>query len=167
MKHVPAERRLQVCGDINDEAFEKFSNELYELECDSLDPVVVELNSPGGESYAALAFSARIRLSACPITIVVYGRVESAAVMVLASGKTRLMSKEAWVMVHEDSGKVRGEVHEMEREVGQLRKMEDQWAKLLSEKCKGTVAFWSELHRKTTYLSAKECLELGLVDKVI
>lgn len=149
------------------------------LETTSNEPIEIVLSSEGGAAYDALAISARIRSSQCAISVAAYGLVASAAVIVLASGDpgSRTMAKEAWVMVHEDDGSLTpgsdSQVSDMRRVVGRmdaytahLERMEDQWAALLANLTKTPASKWRELHKKTTYLTAKECLKLGLIDRM-
>ena len=164
---VPPERRLQVIGEINDEAYRKFSKKLYRLECDDAAPIIVELSSHGGDPISALAFAARIRLSPRKIVTIVYGQAASAAVVILASGHERLMTKEAWIMVHEDSSELNGEVKDLEREAAQLRAAEFQWNEILASRSKVSAEEWATYHSETTYFTAAEALKLGLVDRII
>lgn len=160
------QRLIRIIGMIDENSFKEFSEQLYELEKTNK-PIHIELSSGGGVAYDALAFRGRIGSSPCVIKITAYGLVASAAVLILASGDVRYMAKEAWVMVHEDSDKIRGKVVDLERETKHLRRMEDQW-NLLLERSTGTDwKVWERLHKDNTYLCAAECLKLGLVDKLI
>lgn len=160
---------IQIIGTIDEEAYKEFSLTLAEIEAVAKKGTIItiEINSGGGGTYDALAFAAKIRRCSIPIHVVAYGLVASAAVLILAAGHKRYMTKEAWAMVHEDSAKLKGNVVDLEREAGHLRRMEDQWADLLAEVTATDAEFWKQLHKKTTYLSASECLNLGLVDEVI
>lgn len=161
------ERLIRVIGSIDENSFKEFSEELYILELENNKPVILELSSCGGVAYDALAFSGRMRNSPCDIIVKAYGLVASAAVLILASGDSRLMAKEAWVMVHEDSDKLKGNVVDLEREAAHLRRMEEQWAALLTNCSDKTVDYWRDVHKNTTYLTAYECLADGLVDELI
>lgn len=161
------DRLIRLIGVISEDSFKLFSEQLAELEASGDHAVIVELCSGGGSSYDALAFAGRIRNSPCDIVIRAYGLVASAAVLVLAAGDVRYMASEAWCMVHEDSNKLRGQVYELEREASHMRRMEEQWDVLLAELTNTSTAIWAQLHRKTTYLTATECLAFGLVDKII
>lgn len=161
------QRVLRIIGMIDEGAFKTFSEELLELENAGTGDIVVELNSGGGVTYDALAFAARIRNSPCDIIIRAYGYIASAAVIILAVGDTRQMAMESWVMVHEDSAKVKGSVVDLERDVNHLRRMEVQWCDLLSRHTTTPAEKWSFFHKNTTYLSAKECFKLGLVDELV
>jgi ATP-dependent Clp protease protease subunit len=155
--------------DITMDAYSLFSQEMdeYEHDEDSDENIIVELSSHGGDAYAALAFASRIRLSGCEVRVVGMGLVASAAVLVLASGHVRVITAEAWVMVHEDSDKLKGSVTDVEREATHMRALEVQWDQLLEKYTKTPAAEWDKLHRQTTYLTAQQCLKLGLVDEVL
>lgn len=163
-------RKIYVIGDIDWEAYENFSKQVTRLELESKkkdETIFIELASDGGDAHVAIAFASRIRMSPCTIHIVAVGNVASAAVLVLAAGDNRRMATETWCMVHEDTAELNGSVVELERESKQLRRQEVQWAKLL-ENLTGTAAeFWEQMHKETTYLTAENCLELGLVDSII
>lgn len=165
---VPKRKRLFIVGEISFESYKEFAAELGEAESERCTQVDVELFSDGGDAHAALAFFSRIKGSSCEVRIIALGNVASAAVLILASGDYRVMTKEAWVMVHEEQCELPGSVSDLERETKQLRRLEDQWSDLLHKYTKTThPGVWSEMHKQTTYLDADECLELGLVDEVI
>lgn len=161
-------RKIYINGPIDSNAFLAFSRRLSRLELDSPNaPIEVEISSEGGEAYAALAYFDRIRNSPCEVNITSYGLVASAAVLILAAGTKRRMGKSAWIMVHEDSGDFSGDTSSYERDAKHLRRMEDQWNILLERVTFIGRAKWSVLHKATTYLCARECLDLGLIDEII
>ena len=164
---VPHERRIQLIDGITDESYQAFSDKLYQLETKSNKSITIELMSYGGSAYAALAFASRIRRCKNHITVVAYGMVASAAVLVLAAGHTRSMTKESWCMVHEDQGKIKGNLNTLEKETKHMRRLEDQWAELLCELTLTSKSKWAKLHKDETYLNAQECLKLGLVDFIV
>lgn len=161
-----APRVIRLIDAISSESFKLFIEESSVLLAESKDPIEVELFSHGGSAEAALAFAAYMRLNPY-FNITAYGEIASSAVLVLACGKVRRMTKEAWVMVHESSTKLRGTVTDLEREAEQLRRMESQWNEIMAERSKVTERSWSGMHKETTYLSAEECLELGLIDEIV
>lgn len=159
-------------SEISMESFLEFSKQLAAIEDKTMDSglteQVIELCSGGGESYAALAFVARMRLSPLMLKVIGYGYVASAATLILASGDKRCLTKEAWVMVHEDQGALEDvSIAAMEREAAHLRNMESQWVSLLTEVTNTSFEYWTSLHQETTYLTPTECLELGMIDEII
>jgi ATP-dependent Clp protease, protease subunit len=160
-------RKIYLCGDIDEAAYEEFSKQLTIYERQNCKVIDVELSSGGGTAMDALAFASRMRLSNCGIRVTAYGLVASAATLVLAAGDYRLMTKEAWVMLHEDSGKVKGSVSELEKQSKHLRRMEDQWNNLMASHTNVDTKTWAKLHKETIYLNPEQCLRMGLVDKII
>lgn len=159
-------RKISIIGDIDWESFSDFNDELTELESIKK-PVDVMLASYGGDVHAALAFVARMRLSPCDVHITVYGYAASAATLILAAGDWRRMTKESWVMVHEDSGRLKGDVSYLKREAAQLGRLEDQWNRLMFEFTGIEESYWEKLNGMTSYLTPRECLDLSLIDEVI
>lgn len=163
---------IYIVGEINDESYLKFTEELKVLEDAHVSdnyPVQVCLMSDGGSAYAAMAFYDRIKYSHLHLTITGIGFIASAATLVLAAGDSRVMTKNAWVMVHEDiaSELKRKEVHQAERELAHMRRLENQWNDLLAKVTKTSSKRWEALNKATTYLSPQDCLELGLIEEII
>lgn len=161
-------RKIILVGAIDEASYRQFSEDMRALEDDNPDGTIsIDLSSTGGSAYDALAYCGRMRTSDCHIIVRAYGFVASAAVLVLAAGDKRVMTTEAWVMVHEDSDELSGEVRELERETKHMRRLEEQWASLLADRTRITADEWARMHKETTYLSATECFRLGLVDELV
>lgn len=162
-------RKVYLTGDIDEESFVEFCERLDTLEADSNDPIELELNSIGGNALDAIAFLSRMRLSPCDINVTVFGLAGSAAVLVLAAGDYRRMTKESWVMVHEDSTSLRdATTSELEKQTKIARAMEEQWCSLLQDLTGTKKETWSALHKSgDLYIMPKECVQLGLADEVV
>lgn len=165
MGNVPV---IQIIGSIDEESFKVFSKKLRKFERSNVKRISVELSSEGGSAYDAMAFFDRIADSRVIVDITATGLVASAAVLVFMAGDSRRMTPSAWLMVHEDSlsGLKNKKVHEVEKEVGHARRLENQWCELLASVSSLTMLKWSKLHRNETYLSHQECLDLGLLNEV-
>lgn len=164
-------RRIRIIGDIDYDSYKLFVEELSVLESENKKPITIELTSEGGNPYASLAFYSRIQQSPCDITIEVYGYCASAAVLVLASAvlgsDKRRMSMDAWIMVHEEQDTWKNKsVHDIEVEVAHSRAMEDQCNTLLESVTRTSAAEWEKMHKATTYLTAKQAKQLGLIDEI-
>lgn len=161
--------KLYIIGSIDENLYAAFTEQLTELEkVTGLNSysIEVELLSEGGSAEIAMAFAERIAKSPKDICITAYGPISSAAVMILASGDYRRMAKSAWVMMHEDSGRVKGEVSQMEAYAARLRQLEDQWAMLLEKFTNTKASVWTRLHKTTTYITATQAKQYNLIDKV-
>lgn len=163
-------RKLYIIGDISDESYKEFVEALDGME-DILedDDILIELHSHGGCAMAALAFYDRIKRIKGEVTIEAYGLVASAAVLVLAAGDTRKLSKNSWVMVHEDTVAVKSSmsVSQVEKNAKVSRQFEIQWAKILAIETHTSARQWEELHKEEKYFTANDCLDLGLIEEII
>jgi len=167
---------IKIIGELTQQSYTEFSDTFDECieTCQAAqeagvwdeDPITIELNSEGGDVFSALAICSKIRLSGVPVHITALGTIASAAVLILASGTSRSMAKEAWVMVHEDEVEYSGRVSKLERTAKHQRRMEDQWNMLLAERTRTSAETWAELHKCSTHLSPEECLALGLIDEI-
>lgn len=133
--------------------------------------IIIDLHSEGGDLYAGLAYATLIRQAqenGIEVRIIVRGIAASAAVLLLAYGSERYMYKEAWVMLHETSTEqLEGNLTEIAQEYKQIERLEKQFSQLLANTTKTKYNDWRQLHKGVTYLSADECLKLGLVDKIL
>lgn len=155
---------IYIVGDITAEAFIEFDKQLSDYEGRD---VAIKLMSSGGDAQVALAFYDRIK-NHNHCTIQATGYVASAAVLILAAGRHRIMTPSAWVMVHEESVEnMSGDVRAVEREGRQLRRYEDQWSRILANCTKATAEQWTELHKAETYLTAEQCLAYGLIEEIV
>lgn len=163
---------LRIIGDIDWPMFEKFS-EMIDL-VPIKHKVLVELASDGGDASAAIAIAEKIRLLKLRgqrIDVIGYGSIASAAVIILASGSHRMMTRESWVMVHQDqvTFETATSTDLVKVESDHLQALDEQWCSMLAFYSGGrsTSERWVALHKNTTYLTAKQCLKLGLIDEEV
>ena len=157
-------RVINIIGEIDEKMTEAVFERLYELEAESKDPVTVFLSSDGGCAYDALAITGRLVSSPCVIHINAFGRVMSAAVLILASGDVRTADPMTWFMVHEDSGAQEGNTSGVVKAAIQMRREEQHWNSMMQHFTGTSAAQWDKLSRKTTYFQVSEAKKLGLVD---
>lgn len=168
-------RKIYLSGSVDEESFKEFCEKMDEFEeifsrQGRSTKMIVELvvNSIGGNALDAIAFLGRMRTSKITINVTVYGLCGSAAVMLLAAGKNRKMTKESWLYVHEDSASYKEHnTSQLEKQSKTARMFEDQWSTILEELTGTSKERWAALHKEDLYISAKDCVELGIVDEII
>jgi ATP-dependent Clp protease, protease subunit len=162
-------RTLYITGEITEDSFVSFKKKVMNRLSENKKPIEVVLTSEGGDAYAALAYYDFITSVDVDIHICATGLVASAAVVILAAGDVRRMTRSAWVMCHEDQPEFEEEarVSQLERDIAHARRMEDQWNMLLAFESKINPREWARIHERETYLSAEECLNIGLIDEII
>lgn len=162
---------ITISGGIDDDSFVKFSEELQSLQAGERSKAVeVLLISDGGSAYSAMAFYDLIRMSSITVNITVIGCAFSAATLILAAGHRRRMTRNAWVMTHEDSAsdvKKSMSVSQAENEMLHLRRLESQWNELLAHRTNISETAWADMNKAVTYLSAEDCLKLGLIEEIV
>jgi ATP-dependent Clp protease, protease subunit len=168
--HVDFKRR-QICisNDIDDDSFAFINAAITELENNSEDPITLIINSFGGSYYDALGIIGRMQKSSCHIYTEGYGKIMSAAFIILAAGKKRYVSSYAWGMFHTLSTSHRmGPAHYFKAEAKQIDHEVKQLCKILAKFSKKSAKFWYRLSSKPdTYLTAEEMLKYGIVDEII
>jgi len=100
-----------------------------------------------------------------------YGKVASAAVLLLAAGTKgkRHMARHARLMLHHCSGNISGTHAAVRSGYDELKKVEDMMVQLLSEHSNLSVGeIYNTISQNTDeYFSAEDALEMGIVDKII
>ena len=100
-----------------------------------------------------------------------YGRIASAAVVLLAGGTKgkRHIAKNARLMIHHCSSDLGGSHPTIRSSFAELKKVEAMMIQALAENSELSVGEYYNIFSKNTdeYFSAEEALEMGLVDKII
>jgi ATP-dependent Clp endopeptidase proteolytic subunit ClpP len=137
------------------------------MEAESGKGITLRLNSPGGDTYEAMAVIGRLRRSKCNITIEGYGHIMSAATLILASGFKRKIDKNAQFMWHSAFYGVEGKHTEIKAVVKQVEKEEKIWAEEMAKLTNKTTKFWLEkgIHIDY-YIDAETLLKYGVVDEI-
>lgn len=161
-------RTINLTGEIDEDMFKLVDAALSEMEAGSKSSVTIKINSPGGETYQAMAIVGRMRQSKCHIVTMGYGAVMSAATLILACGDKRKISKYSWFMNHE-TGYELGETRHSEAKafVTQAEREEKLWAQWMSEFTTKNAKFWFDNGIGIdAYFTADQLVELGVVDEL-
>ncbi len=169
------ERKIFLVGEVSDESCNDLIKKLLYLEAqDSTKPVILYINSPGGDVTSGLAVYDTIRLMKTPITAVVTGIAASmASIILLACDKDkRLMLPSSSVMIHDASwgGKhdmAHKKPNEIEEELSQLKKTNERLVGIIAERTGKTIEEIADVTRFDSYFSADEAIEFGLASAVI
>jgi len=160
---------LYITGDIDSEAFTRFSRKIKRYEREGKKKLNLELISEGGDAYSALAFYDLIKRTPIEITAVATGLVASAATLIFIACSKRYMTKNSYLMVHEDSlsGIEDGKVSQIEKEAKHARRLENQWDALFYESTAISETYWCKLNKEETFLSAEECRKLCIIEGIL
>jgi ATP-dependent protease ClpP protease subunit len=162
-------RVIQLVGEVCEEMFTQFDTALTILEEESKEPVTVKINSLGGSVYDGLAIVGRIRSSKCKVITEGFGSIMSCAILIMAAGSKRRMSRYAQAMWHEGSYESVGTVEQMLHTSKQMKNEENAMCAAMEEFTGTPAKFWLTKGKlgKDLFLVAERCQELGIIDEII
>ena len=129
-------------------------------------PLIVGLNSAGGDVFDGLAIYNAISSYPGPVTTVVDGLAASIASVIMQAGQTRVMSPGSMAMVHDAFSVCAGNEAEMTAMAKTLSKVSDNLAGVYASRCGGTAAQWRQTMRAETWYTADEAVAARLADRV-
>lgn len=109
LKNLTAEttlkRTLSFAGEVNTESIEKILEKILTIQRSDFsncsEPIILHVHSGGGNLTAAIRFYETIRIYNINLTTVITGYCASAALLIFAAGKSRLISKFASGRIHQ------------------------------------------------------------------
>lgn len=158
-------------GEIDEEKAGQFVGFLIEhhQQPERVDEIYLHLNTPGGEVSSAFAIIDAIQMSSIPIRIIGTGMVGSMGVLILSSGDTRYLTRNAEIMAHQFHSTLSGNFSEMKRDVVNAEQL---YVKFLNHFLETTKMNVEEIEKYAlsphdVYLTPKQCVELGICDEVL
>ncbi len=170
-------REIFVGGDITSEFGDWFTCVMRYLESQSSKPIVIWLNTPGGDVTSMFTFHDLVRASTCEVITVGTGQVCSAGVLMLACGNYRLVTESTTLMSHRGEEQIIGNLEQMEAQIKVVKWSEEHWATLMDrytpEKCPDgklrDAKYWFQLGKKTTewwITGGAAILDEGIADEI-
>lgn len=130
------------------------------------DDVTIRINSGGGNVFAGCDIYNMLRNYSGNVTIEIHGLCASIAGVIAMAGKCK-MSPVAQFMLHNVSCSADGDYRDMEHTAEILKKANKTIASAFIMKTGKTEEEIKALMDKETWLTADECLEMGLIDEVM
>lgn len=163
-------RSILLSGEVGLDMFQEFFKNFHVL--DATDgSITIYINSEGGDLDQGKAIYDIIKNSKRYVRGVVYGEASSAASLILQACDERTMSENSYIMVHLGEEATGGHPSNKKRWDKKYEKDTDWMMKVYLEKIKEkkprfTKNKLTEMLRFDTILSAKEAIDLGLLDRV-
>ncbi|OFY99814.1 MAG: ATP-dependent Clp endopeptidase, proteolytic subunit ClpP [Bdellovibrionales bacterium GWC1_52_8] len=156
--------------EVNDTVSNLLVAQMFFLESSDPDKdVQMYINSPGGSVYAGLAIYDVMQFIQCDVSTSCIGMAASMGALLLTAGTKgkRFSMPHSRIMIHQPLGGAKGQASDIEIQAKEIL--------YLKERLNGILAHHSgkpiEQVRKDTdrdnYLSGKDAVEYGLIDKVI
>lgn len=164
------ERIIFLSEDVNDVSASLIVSQLLFLE--SEDPnkdISFYINSPGGSVTAGMAIYDTMNYIKCDVSTICIGMAASMGAFLLSSGAKgkRYALPNAEIMIHQPLGGMSGQVSDMEIHAKRFLEIKDKLNKILSQNTGQSIDVIKKDTDRDNFLSAKEAVKYGLIDKVI
>jgi ATP-dependent Clp protease protease subunit len=134
---------------------------------DSKKPIVIEINSPGGDISCGFSIINAIEQSKAPIHTVVSGQVCSMAAMISVVGKKRSIYYNSYWMNHPLSEGQMDYLNFIKDRTTFLIHLDKMTEKILTRYTKLSRGDLQKISTGELWLSAEKCLQKGIVDQII
>ena len=163
------ERIIIVSGEINDTLSEIIVSELLYLDSINHDDISIYINSPGGSITSGMAIYDTMNFIKSDVSTICIGIAASMAAFLLSSGKKgkRYILPNAEVMIHQPLGGASGQATEIKIAAERILKLKEKLNKILAKNTNKPLAKISNDTERDYFLTSKEALEYGIVDKII
>jgi len=161
-------RQIFIFSVIGDECAENVIRDLVALDTLNHKPIVVWINSPGGSLSAGYAIIDAIHGILSPVITITCGVAGSMAGALMLVGEKRLMTENSIWMGHDMSGGIGNDyMGKVLARTKFMKKYRDKYFNLIKSYTKFTKRDIKKMQNDELWLMADECLEKGLVDKII
>lgn len=141
----------------------QFKSELTNSEGD----IVVWLNSPGGDVFAASQIYNMLKEYNGKVTVKIDGIAASAASVIAMAGSEILMSPVAMMMIHNPATVIYGEASDLQSGIDMLSEVKESIINAYEQKTSLPRNKISKMMDAETWFSAQKAVELGFADKVL
>ncbi|MBQ9181688.1 MAG: ATP-dependent Clp protease proteolytic subunit [Bacilli bacterium] len=163
------DRIILLNGEINDNTSNIVVAQLLYLDSLNHDDINIYINSPGGSITAGMAIYDTMNFIKSDVSTICIGISASMAAFLLSSGKKgkRFCLPNSEVMIHQPLGGAQGQATEIKIAAERIIKLKNKLNKILSENTNQDLKTIERDTERDYFLSAKEALDYGIIDKII
>nr|AGS53479.1 ATP-dependent Clp protease proteolytic subunit [uncultured bacterium contig00038] len=131
--------------------------------------IQIYINSPGGVITAGLAIYDTMQFVKNDIVTYCIGQCSSMAAVLLAAGSKgkRFALPNGRIMIHQPSGGARGQASDIEITFKEIQRLKEMLAQIMSSHTGQTAKKLIKDMDRDYFMSPKEALEYGLIDRVL
>ena len=144
--------------------------ELLFLQSESeTEPINIYISSPGGYCSAGQSICSTMKLVKPPVYVTAHGEIASMASVITSCGEKghRYILPNTRVMLHQASSGTEGNIQDMEISLMETKRVNETLLKMLAENCGKTLEEMREATKRDFWLSDKEAVAFGIVDKIL
>ena len=139
---------------------------------DSEDPdkdINLYINSPGGSITAGMAIYDTMQYTKADVSTICVGMAASMGAFLLSAGAKgkRYALPNSEIMIHQPLGGTQGQATDIQIHAERIIKMKEKLNKMLSENTGQPLDKIKADTERDNFMSAKEALEYGLIDKIV
>ena len=164
------DRIIFLADEVNDTTASLVVAQLLYLEAQDPDKdIYFYINSPGGSISAGMAIYDTMNYVKCDVSTICIGMAASMGAFLLSSGTKgkRFALPNSEIMIHQPLGGMQGQASDIKIHADHILKIRDKLNRLLSEQTGKPLKTIEKDTERDNFMSAKEALEYGLIDKVI
>ena len=141
---------------------------LYLDSVDSERDINIYLNTPGGSVYAGLGIYDTMQFIGSRVATICTGMAASMGAVLLVAGEKgmRAALPHSRVMIHQPLGGIQGQASDIEITAREILKLKDELYQIISDHSGQTVEKIRQDADRDYWMTAKEALEYGMIDKV-
>jgi ATP-dependent protease ClpP protease subunit len=128
--------------------------------------IALRINSPGGDVFEGSAIYSQLSKSGVPVDVYIDGLAASAASFIAMVGTTISMGDNAMMMIHNPWSIELGDANDMRKCADTLDKVRDSMLPAYMRRYSGSEDDFKALLDAETWLTAQDCKDCGLADKI-
>lgn len=163
------DRIIIISGEITDASANIVVGELLYLDSLNHDDISLYINSPGGSITAGMAIFDTMNFIKSDVSTICVGMAASMGAFLLSSGTKgkRCCLPNSEVMIHQPLGGAEGQATEIKIVAERILKLKDKLNKILAKNTGQKLEKVEQDTERDHFLSAKEALDYGIVDKIL
>lgn len=163
------DRIIILSGEIDDNNANIIVGQLLYLDSLNHDDISIYINSPGGSITAGFAIYDTMNFIKSDVSTICIGMAASMAAFLLSSGtkEKRFCLPNSEVMIHQPLGGAQGQATEIKIAAERILRLKEKLNRILAENTKQNFEKIEKDTERDNFLTAKEALEYGLIDKIL
>ena len=164
------DRIVMLCEEVNDTTASLVVAQLLYLEAQDPDKdISLYIMSPGGSVTAGLAIYDTMKYIKCGVSTICIGMAASMGAFLLSAGTPgkRYALPNSEIMIHQPLGGMQGQVTDIKIHAERYLRIKDELNRKLAEHTGQSLETIQRDTERDNFMSAKEAMEYGLIDKVI
>ncbi|SFV62398.1 ATP-dependent Clp protease proteolytic subunit [hydrothermal vent metagenome] len=164
------DRIIMLSGEVNDQVASTIVAQLLFLEAQDPDKdIYFYINSPGGVITSGLSMFDTMNYIKPDIVTICIGQAASMGAFLLSSGTKgkRYSLPNSRIMIHQPSGGAQGQSTDIQIQAQEIQRLKDTLNEILAKQTGKTVKRLEKDTERDNFMSAKEALEYGLIDKIL